>query len=104
MKVITLFLVLVANAALAMPNPASVNCTKVGGSLKIESPSEGSMGICYFQDGKQCEEWALFRGNCPVGGVDVTNLTSAERHCAIRGGSYNAQNGCTLPGEVGASK
>jgi hypothetical protein len=62
-----------------------------GGTLAIEeSGSGGQIGVCYFEDNLQCEEWALFYGDCPVGGVKVTGyVTEAGRYCAITGGSYD---------------
>ena len=48
-----------------MPNPASVNCAKQGGTLKIVTAKDGGqIGICTLPDGKQCEEWALLRNEC----------------------------------------
>ncbi|CAJ92111.1 Hemolysin [Cupriavidus necator] len=49
------------------PNPASVNCTQRGGKLQIVSTPAGQSGICIFPSGKQCEEWALMRGECTPG-------------------------------------
>ena len=50
-------------------NPASENCVKQGGTVSIQKNSDGSeYGLCKFADGKQCEEWAMQRGECPVGG------------------------------------
>ncbi len=46
-------------------NPASVNCINKGGSLKIVDGSGGQYGLCTLPDGKQCEEWSYFRGECP---------------------------------------
>jgi len=54
-------------------NPASENCLKQGGMLNIEQRGDlGSIGVCYFEDNRQCEEWALLNGACPVGGLKVT--------------------------------
>jgi copper homeostasis protein (lipoprotein) len=54
-----------ASQKAGMPNPASVNCTKRGGTLKIETGKDGGqVGICTFPNGKQCEEWALMRNQC----------------------------------------
>ena len=89
-------------------NPASQNCTAVGGTLQIESRADGGQfGVCYFEDNRQCEEWALLRGECPIGGVKVTGyITAAGRYCAIIGGTYTVtqegdmeseQGSCTLP-------
>lgn len=81
-----------ATAGIGMANPASKNCLEQGGSLIIEKqPDGGEYGVCIFEDNRQCEEWALFRGECPKGGVKITGYqTSAARYCAIRGGQYQA--------------
>jgi dipeptidase D len=73
-----------------LPNPASQNCIQQGGTLAIEERGDGGQfGVCYFEDNMQCEEWALMRGDCPVGGLKVTGyVTPAARCCAITGGQY----------------
>lgn len=92
-----------------LANPASVNCTEKGGKLLMASKPGGAYGICIFEDNRQCEEWALMRGQCPVGGMKVTGYTTeAAVYCAITGGAYRvtaqAANDrpeygvCTLPG------
>jgi len=92
-----------------LANPASQNCAVRGGMLQIERrPDGGQYGVCVFVDNYQCEEWALFRGECPVGGLRVTGyITAAGRYCAITGGRYTAVSGnsaadekgtCALPG------
>ncbi len=101
----------VGDSGASMANPASQNCEKQGGTLKIEERVDGGqMGVCYFQDNQQCEEWALMRGECSAGGVKVTGyVTPAGRYCAITGGTYavtgnsgqaDEQGTCTLPGGV----
>ena len=82
-----------------LANPASQNCAARGGTLQIERrPDGGQFGVCVFTDNRQCEEWALFRGECPVGGLRVTGyLTPAARFCAITGGRYAEPGTCTLP-------
>lgn len=71
-------------------NPASVNCINKGGTLSIQKRGDGGeYGICIFEDNRQCEEWALFRGECPPGGRKVTGyITPAAQFCAATGGSY----------------
>jgi len=80
-----------------LANPASVNCIKMGGTLTLEKRGAGGeIGVCYFEDNRQCEEWALLRGNCPKGGLKVTGYdTPAARYCAITGGKYQDPD-CTL--------
>ncbi len=98
-----------APGSAAIPNPASQNCIDKGGRLEIETRGDGGQfGVCYFEDNRQCEEWALMRRECPVGGVKVTGyVTEAARFCAITGGEYaitgpsgaaDEQGTCKLPG------
>lgn len=95
-------------ARVMIANPASVNCIEQGGTLAIRKRGEGGeYGICTFADGRQCEEWALMRGECPAGGVRVIGSAAPEaRYCVIAGGSYTAghqsntrpeEGRCTFP-------
>jgi putative hemolysin len=79
-------------------NPASVNCIKLGGILKIETdPSGGQYGVCNFPNGNVCEEWALLRGQCPPAGVSVKEMISPQGiFCVIHGGVYKV----IKPGDV----
>jgi putative hemolysin len=100
-----------AGAAMERANPASENCVASGGRLVIETAGDGGeYGVCLFEDNRQCEEWALLRGACPLGGIRITGYaTTQARYCAIRGGDYVVtrqatattpeQGTCTLPGE-----
>lgn len=104
-----------AGSAAQMPpqpqlaNPASVRCIEQGGTLRMDRrPDGGQFGVCVFADNYQCEEWALFRGECPKGGLRVTGYeTPAGRYCAITGGRYTVVSApgvmpergtCALPG------
>lgn len=84
-----------------LANPASVNCENQGGNLVIKKMGNGGeYGLCEFEDNQACEEWALYRGDCPVGGVKTTGFDNVEQsYCAWIGGQtlavQNAQ--CTLP-------
>lgn len=91
-----------------LANPASVNCVEQGGEVIIRiDGSGGEYGVCLFDDNRQCEEWAMFRGDCPVGGVRITGyITLPGIFCAISGGTYtitanagtaDEQGDCTLP-------
>jgi len=82
-----------------LANPASVNCDEKGGQLEIRDRGElGQYGVCVFEDNRQCEEWALYRGDCPAGGVKVTGYaTDAAVFCVITGGEY------TVTGSNGAA-
>jgi putative hemolysin len=80
-----------------LANPASANCEAQGGKLEIKDKTNGQYGICYFEDNRQCEEWALFRGECPEGGLKITGYENdAQIFCAITGGQVDIQkNICT---------
>jgi len=71
-------------------NPASTYCVEAGGQPLTETRPDGNeFGVCLFEDNRQCGEWALFRGECPVGGLRVAGFPSdAARFCAITGASY----------------
>lgn len=62
-----------------MPNPASVNCIDLGGTLEIHDVDAGELGVCVFPDGAMCEEWALFRGECSA---EAPNFCETESDCA----------------------
>ena len=84
-------------------NPASVSCINKGGTLSIQKRGDGGeYGICIFEDNRQCEEWALFRGECPVGGRKITGyVTPAAQYCAITGGSYKVTDQSNTDKEQG---
>jgi putative hemolysin len=84
-------------------NPASVNCINKGGSLSIQKRGDGGeYGICIFEDNRQCEEWAMFRGKCPVGGLRVAGYaTPAAKICVITGGIYTATGNNKMDNEQG---
>jgi putative hemolysin len=81
-----------------LPNQLSAaqNCEALGGKRVAERGPDGELGICMFENGRQCEEWALLLGRCPRGGLLVGDYTTtSERHCAIRGGHMTIP-GCAL--------
>ncbi|MFH1608701.1 MAG: DUF333 domain-containing protein [Patescibacteria group bacterium] len=75
-------------------NPASDNCLKLGGNLIIKKRGDGGeYGLCYFEDNRACEEWALFHGDCPVGGLKTTGLdTIDQEYCVWLGGELSNSN------------
>lgn len=91
-----------------LANPASEYCVDQSGTVVMQTLEDGGQyGVCTFEDNLQCEEWAMMRGDCPLGGVKVTGyVTDAARYCAITGGTYQVtdssnteeeQGNCTLP-------
>ncbi len=85
----------------SLANPASEYCLSQGGKLEIQDKEDGSQyGLCYFEDNRACEEWALFRGYCPIGGRKTTGFDTIEQmFCAWSGGETVAMpdSSCTLP-------
>ncbi len=79
-------------AVTQMGNPASINCQKVGGNIVIQKRGDGGeYGLCYFEENRACEEWALMRGDCPVGGRKTTGYdTIDQNYCAWSGGETYA--------------
>lgn len=76
-----------AEQAIGMANPASQNCVDKGGRIEMRENNKGQYGVCLFEDNRQCEEWALFRNECPVGGLKITGYENeAQIFCAITGG------------------
>lgn len=60
-------------------NPASVYCGTQGGTLEIRTDAEGGqIGYCVFEDGSECEEWALWRGDCAPDGVEAAPAADAQ--------------------------
>jgi hypothetical protein len=47
----------------AIPNPAAVYCKDQGLSYVMVD----NKGLCVFEDGSFCEEWAYFRHECKMG-------------------------------------
>lgn len=50
-----------------MANPASQNCEKNGGQVKLVKDAKGQIGVCVFRDGSRCEEWRFLRDQCKQG-------------------------------------
>lgn len=75
---------------LSISNPASVFCSEKWWKLEIQKRGDGwEYGVCYFEDNRQCEEWAMFKWNCPIGGIKVTwYVTPAAKYCGLIGGEY----------------
>jgi putative hemolysin len=58
--------------ATGLANPASVYCQEQGGTVEIRTDAEGGQyGVCIFDDGSECDEWAYFRGECQPGDFEV---------------------------------
>lgn len=48
-----------------IPNPAAAYCEQQGYRWEVRTAADGSQsGVCIFSDGRACDEWAFFRGEC----------------------------------------
>lgn len=56
-----------------LANPASQFCIQSGGQLQIDSTAAGQIGICQLPDGREVEEWALFRSSQESPQVNVVD-------------------------------
>jgi putative hemolysin len=61
------------NAARAA-SPASLNCIQNHGKLEIRQTPEGEKADCLLPSGKRCDEWEMFRGNCPTRTVNANGI------------------------------
>jgi putative hemolysin len=64
-------------------NPASVYCEEQGGTVEIVDTDDGQLGICVFDDGRECEEWAYYRGECVPGVAQA--MTTVELYFSNEG-------------------
>lgn len=103
-----------------LANPASENCIQQGGQVEIRQGAAGEYGVCIFDDGRSCDEWALYHGVCEPHQVLLAffgRLAAGEYTAAaeLYGGSYETlvnfnpeidpddvaalwQNGCQVNG------
>jgi len=84
-----------------LPNPASVYCDEQGGTLDIRTDDDGNQyGVCVFDDGSECDEWAFYRGECSpgeslAGETGIANPASV--YCVEQGGTLDLESGmCTF--------
>jgi putative hemolysin len=55
---------------IGMANPASVFCEENGGTLEIRTQKDGGQyGVCIFEDGSECDEWAFYQEHCKPGDI-----------------------------------
>lgn len=71
-----------------LANPASVHCQEQGGRLEMRQDKEGGQyGVCIFEDGSECEEWAFYRDECVPGEATIPWEQAAD---LIRNGLVEA--------------
>lgn len=86
-------------------NPASEYCIKMGGKLEMKTDeNKDQFGICHLPDGTDCEEWALFRGECgknneketPSSGLACPEVTKPDCKNGILVAIEKDKNNCPL--------
>ena len=66
-----------------LSNPASIYCKNQGGQPKtMLKPDISQHGICFFEDGSQCEEWRFLRNECDPGQVYSLEFKDLSRQKA----------------------
>ena len=82
-------------AGAGLPNPASAYCVEQGGRLEIRTDeSGGQYGVCVFDDGSECEEWAFFRDECSPG-TTAGMPNPASAYCEEQGGTLQIRTDAT---------
>ena len=92
-----------ASTTTGISNPAANYCVAKEGTLRTVTRADGNQyTVCDFMENRQCEEWALFRGDCPWGGRKLTGYDNEQqKFCAITGGEVDMnKNTCTFKGKV----
>ena len=74
-----------ANENTQVANPASLFCIEKGGKSQIVETEAGQAGICKFDDGSECDEWAFFRKECQPGQTDNVQIPSGQTGITISG-------------------
>jgi putative hemolysin len=77
-----------------LPNPAAVFCEEQGGTVEIRTGEDGGQyGVCVFDDGSECDEWAYYRGECSPGGAGPGIANPASVFCEEQGGTVEIRTG-----------
>jgi len=71
----------------AIANPASKNCLDKGGKLEMREETAGTIGICKFSDGTECEEWKLYRNECRKGQITKADTAHSYEGVITRKGN-----------------
>jgi len=90
----------VDSSPVGIANPASVYCVKQGFKSEILTNADGSQyGVCIFNDGSKCEEWAYYKGDCKLG-VLVSPILSTTGSSSGGGSSAVLS---IIPGSISVS-
>lgn len=85
----------------SVASAAYSKCIQNGGFVTTARRGKsGYYQICNFEDDMNCDLYALYSGQCPVGGVHTIGYsTTAQVYCALRGGKPqgNDNGQCKMP-------
>lgn len=85
----------------AVASAAYSKCIQNGGFVTTSRKEKnGYYQVCNFADDMNCDLYALYDGDCPIGGVHTIGYsTTAQVYCALRGGTpQGSENGqCKMP-------
>lgn len=85
----------------AVASAAYSKCVQNGGFVTTARRGKsGYYQVCNFDDDMNCDLYALYSGQCPVGGVHTIGYsTTAQVYCALRGGKPqgNDNGQCKMP-------
>ncbi len=90
--------------AAAVASAAYQKCIQNDGF--VTTARRGTWGyyqVCNFADDMNCELYALYEGQCPVGGVHTIGYSTTDQvFCALRGGTPQGKNNgqCKMPDGV----
>ncbi len=80
-RFLILVLLSLAGPSYALPNPASVQCIRQGGTLDVTGELSG---ICLFRDRSYCEEWSYLREVCKPGEYFLPEKIKGTQYCVER--------------------
>lgn len=78
-------------------NPASQYCEYQGGTVEMREEEGGIVGYCIFADGKECEEWSLYRGECGLQEQQLPSTGTVDNKANMQLTSTAFQHGGVIP-------
>lgn len=83
-------------ASSEIANPASVFCQENGGINETREGEGGQYGVCKFNDGSECGDWAYFRGECKPGDMKLVpppgSVTETTEPTEVSGTAYQNED------------
>lgn len=67
LTLVAFFIAAFSQIGLALPNPAALHCIEHHGRYDNRISTGGEAGVCIFEDGTECGDWAFVHGDCTPG-------------------------------------